>query len=473
METVEKLDDIKETKSIKKIDYLQREDYICDIYNIAMNLSRDKSNISFAIDGEWGCGKTFLLEMIEEELKECQSEETNNDRFAVFHYNCWQYDYYEEPLVAIVSMMINQIEKSENLLTTEQKKKTLAVLKGVGTVVLAGLNNKIEDKTGVNVKAILDEIKKIEEGTKETLDNIRNFDPFWSFNQALDSMRKSLKEIAKDKTIVFVVDELDRCLPQYAIKVLERLHHITEGIDNFITIIAIDKKRLLHSIANAFGYDKNGENKDSEKYLKKFIKFVIPLHAGFIDVGISKKYEKYISMFDELLYDCVCLFDDYFSELFNEINMREQEQLMAKIELAHCIIADPSRHYDYTVMYMELLLAVFCTHYKVELEDIDKELLKFDQKDNLMFFRENFKLIKSDYENNTFNRKPIKIIKDDFSPIVHWYSSFLKECDFSGNLSEDLKCVDGLSRDTSNVEGINMEDNLKFLYHFYQELIKL
>lgn len=39
--------------------------------------------------GEKGMGK---------QLEVIQKEETADDWYFVFHYNCWQYDYYEEPL---------------------------------------------------------------------------------------------------------------------------------------------------------------------------------------------------------------------------------------------------------------------------------------------------------------------------------------------------------------------------------------
>lgn len=169
----------KKTKKENKTDYLGRDVYVNKIVELIKLFSEFEENVSFAINGEWGIGKTFLLRMVEEQLREYQSEETNNDRFAVFHYNCWQYDYYEEPLVAIVSMMINQIEENEKLLTTEQKKKTLAILKGVGTVALSCFNKTIESKTGVDINALLENIRAIEEGTAETLESIRDFDPFW------------------------------------------------------------------------------------------------------------------------------------------------------------------------------------------------------------------------------------------------------------------------------------------------------
>ena len=37
-------------------------------------------------------------------------------------------------------------------------------------------------------------------------------------------------------------------MPAYAIKILERLHHMFEGIDNVLVIIAIDSNQLNQSI---------------------------------------------------------------------------------------------------------------------------------------------------------------------------------------------------------------------------------
>lgn len=49
------------------------------------------------------------------------------------------------------------------------------------------------------------------------------------------------------------MDELDRCLPAYTIKVLERLHHIFTDIDNVIVIIAMDKKQVEHVVGQIYG----------------------------------------------------------------------------------------------------------------------------------------------------------------------------------------------------------------------------
>lgn len=46
-----------------------------------------------------------------------------------------------------------------------------------------------------------------------------------------------------------MVDELDRCLPSYAIKVLERIHHVFNELENVVVIIAMEKNKCrIHCI---------------------------------------------------------------------------------------------------------------------------------------------------------------------------------------------------------------------------------
>ncbi|MCQ2479792.1 MAG: KAP family NTPase [Clostridia bacterium] len=456
-----------DNKPKEKIDYLNREECIEKICNIVLNLSSKKANTSFAINGEWGCGKTFILDKIEERL-----EADNKNQFAIFHYNCWKQDYYEEPLVAIVSMMINEIEKDETV-----GKEALYYLKIAGSLLYSAFNKVVENKTGINIDKIADIVSSIDDGKEQKKKLIDSFDPYRPLNEALDLLTKAIEKIASEKTIVFVVDELDRCLPQYAIKVLERLHHITEDIDNFITIIAIDKNRLLQSVADAFGYDKNKESKesknyrDSEKYLEKFIKHFIPLDAGICSLDIAEKYKTYLKMFDESLFCCKIKFEEYFGDLFYTIDMREQEQLMEKAELAHCMVADPSKSYDYTVMYMELLLLVIAYFYKSGIEGLHKEI-KIPANTELKVFCSSF--LKAEYSRGiNFNRKEEKYIKNNFYSILEWYTIFLNHCDHRGIILENVDYVNEFARETNAVKEINMEENLKFLYHFYQELINL
>lgn len=75
------------------IDILNRQEIVGQILDLLITLSDAQSSCAFALNGKWGAGKTFLLSMLEPKLRDYQAGE----KFMVFHYNCWQYDYYDEP----------------------------------------------------------------------------------------------------------------------------------------------------------------------------------------------------------------------------------------------------------------------------------------------------------------------------------------------------------------------------------------
>ena len=69
----------------KRLDLLDRDEFIENVVKIVNQLSDINRGCCFAIEGGWGVGKTFVIEEIEERLKVIQSEETNCDRYFVFH----------------------------------------------------------------------------------------------------------------------------------------------------------------------------------------------------------------------------------------------------------------------------------------------------------------------------------------------------------------------------------------------------
>ena len=198
----------------------------------------------------------------------------------MFHYNCWQYDYYEEPAVAIISAMLTSVKKDAVLVNENIEAYIKA---GYEFVIerfkdIAGLY--IENKIGINIISLTDEIKGIKDNDESAE---YEFDKMFNFSQTIEKVRKKLQEIAEQRTIVLFVDELDRCIPQYAIKVLERLHHIFYGLDNVVVIMAIDRKQLEHSVEEMFGTRKDDLSIDVEKYLKKFIDFSMVLDNGIVN----------------------------------------------------------------------------------------------------------------------------------------------------------------------------------------------
>lgn len=344
------------------VDLLNRQEFVDRVIRIIELQSAQKKTSCFAINGKWGVGKSFVLNMLEEQLEKIQSEETSTDKYMLFHYDCWQYDYYEEPLVAIVASMLDTIDEKERLISDGAKKEVLEKVKGllkiVGSALLIKASDEIEQKTGIDIKELAEFVSNAEDISTQKAEDITSFDSNFLFKKTLTKLQQTIRILSKDKTIVFVVDELDRCLPEYAIKVLERLHHIFEGIENVQVILSIDKSQLEHIIKKTFGDDTV-----TQKYLSKFINFEVNLDEGsFSDNDeLNNKFDFYIQNF-AYLNDATKPYqvEEFITNIFNGIDMRSRNEIIEKCNLLHRILNKEDEKSDFSIMCIEIFLVLIC-----------------------------------------------------------------------------------------------------------------
>ena len=310
-------------KTDAKVDVLSRDKILADLKEILLLMSEKRQGKVFAIDGRWGYGKTYIIKRLEQDLEDYINEETSDNRYYIFHYNCWQYDYYDEPAIAIISAMLEKVNseidsKVDNMVNSSWEKAKDLLNDIAGKFV--------ENKIGVNLVEVC---KDINDNAKENKKNMFEFDKMFSFKQTLDLTREKIKEMAKYHTVLLVVDELDRCMPEYSIKVMERLHHLFDGLDNVIVLLAIDSMQLEHSIKEIYG-----KKVDTERYLKKFMGFCIKLDIGCLQDSFLGKYIYYFSNFDNFESALGVLKD-----IINlcKIDIRNLDKLIEKFDLIHRI----------------------------------------------------------------------------------------------------------------------------------------
>ena len=83
---------------------------------------------------------------------------------------------------------------------------------------------------------------------------------------------KKLEKLANDTPITIIIDELDRCRPDYAVCFLERIKHYFRPVPNILFILMINKDHLFQSINHVYGI----ENKeDAANYFEKFLSYKI------------------------------------------------------------------------------------------------------------------------------------------------------------------------------------------------------
>ena len=240
-------------------DILNRDEYVEKVVSIIENCVDKKTPTTFSIEAEWGQGKTWLISKVEAKLKKLdisqeytikEYEKAKSDYFII-HYNAWEKDYYEEPLIAILSTIVSELNKQlcvNNILTQVAKEVGKEILSQLENV-LGGISRKLLCVDMVEIgKKTVKSFKKINDKSKIKLKAQNS-------NEDIDSDIERLISLLNDLScctpIVFVVDELDRCVPTFAIKTLERLHHIFDKVGCSVTILSISKEQLNRSIDKA------------------------------------------------------------------------------------------------------------------------------------------------------------------------------------------------------------------------------
>ena len=333
------------------MDILNRQEMIAQIMQLLNILSDNRSSSTFALNGAWGVGKTFVLNRLMKQLFDYQ----DGEKFFVFHYNCWQYDYYEEPLIAIVAAMLDSVDKENHLFSQSLREQAQKGLDFAKPVLKKIAKDFIQKKVGVDITDLItffNNYADTVEGVEKQKADANDYDKYYSFKKAIQSARDGLEELAKERTVVVVVDELDRCLPDYAIKVMERLHHLFGGVRNCAVILAVDKTQLEQTVKQIFG------TADTSSYLRKFINFELELDAGRINGQFCEKYASHVEKFENVLSETDFDLEKFFSALFAGVDARTQERVMERIQTVHSILF-PGVQKDYSFMCAEVMWVVF------------------------------------------------------------------------------------------------------------------
>ena len=316
-------------------DLLSRQPFIKILKNIIASQVANKSGYSIAIDGEWGCGKTWVLQELEAQL---------DNPYLVFHYNAWENDFYKEPLVAILSVMIDSLRGMKTVSETGGNKKIISkavfsLLEIAGTIT--------EKRYGINISNALEAIRETGAAVSDKKLEKSDFNTLLPLSNALSKIKDTMLEISGTYKLVLVIDELDRCLPEYAIRVLERIHHICNGLP-VIQIIAIDKSHLADSICKVFGKNFDKQNSQHsmmqfvDSYLQKFIDISVPLSNGkpnkSLEVmnNLEKDFQPWVRTLDLAPINFNEEFlKEFISEIFTGIDRRLQEKIFKQVALCH------------------------------------------------------------------------------------------------------------------------------------------
>lgn len=340
-------------------DYLSRQPYIDLLKSIIANQHKNTSGYSFAIDGEWGAGKTWILQELEKQLLE-----EKNNKYLIFHYNAWENDFYDEPLVAILSVMIDALDSftkaKENLnkINAALLQTSITLFKNLAISIV---NHQLNEKTGLDFRDVVNDFKDVSKAKSNHAKMKKEIDNYSSLKKLITEIQNQISELSKEVNILLFVDELDRCLPEYAIKVLERLHHVCKDMP-VIQIIAINKKDLSFGISKVFGMNNPEIDKEkfADKYLQKFIQLSLTLNNGNIS-GEDDILNGIDEGFSEALVIDKTYLIEFYQKLMRGINPRTQEYICKQVSLVHkltVLSGHEMEYYSYGLLCCELMYCI-------------------------------------------------------------------------------------------------------------------
>ena len=223
-----------------------------DVAGELTKLLRNERSISISLSGAWGTGKTFLLQRWVKDLQRAGAKTA--------YINAWESDFSHDPVIPITSSLAGATRPNG----PDEIKE--ALLQAAIDFALTNAESLLKKYTGISapIKRWLG------------IDDPKDMDPYQARLAALERLRGTLKTLARESDgnscypLVIVIDELDRCRPDYAVELLERVKHVLR-VEGVVFVFGVNRQALGETIGHQFGIS------DTDGYLQKFFDVDVPL----------------------------------------------------------------------------------------------------------------------------------------------------------------------------------------------------
>lgn len=246
-------------------------------------INDDLSPSSIGVYGDWGSGKSSLIEMTLKELS------VNKDYLCI-KFNGWLFEGYEDAKTALIGTILDEINK-EKKLTAKAKEVIERLYKNIDFFKLAskgvkyGLDFLITGGLGTIADITL---QSVVAKSKDKVSNVSEEDIKGALSSVFsrDQIRTNLKSFQKDfaellaktkiKRLVVFIDELDRCNPDTILETLEaiRLFLFAEGTS---FIIGADERQVMYAVRKKFPEIKGNKIDIGKEYLEKIIQYPVKI----------------------------------------------------------------------------------------------------------------------------------------------------------------------------------------------------
>lgn len=300
--------------------------------------------MTIGLYGSWGAGKSSLLQLIEQRI-----EDDRDDDVVCVSLNAWQFEGYEDAKVAIMESLLKTLKENKTFFEKAHEKinKLLSrvdFLKIGKSIIQKGLPYAIGALTGnplpiaLNLSADLlntgDLLTKLQSFNSEYIKDSEKEDSLTEnvrkFRQEFEDM---LKDVSSVRTLVVIIDDLDRCSPERIIDTLEAIK-LFLSVKKTTFIVAVDQRIIEYAVN--IKYPQIDGFAISSDYIEKIIQ---------LPIKIPELSPKDIENYLLLLVSQLHISEDGFTTLIKEIYdsgmmLRDKaltySEVAAIIENKHC-----------------------------------------------------------------------------------------------------------------------------------------
>lgn len=312
------------------VDIFNRKPFGETLLNLIQNT---EDELVLAIDAPWGEGKSTFIRMWQGLLKE--------KNVPHVYFDAFENDYQADPFLAISSQIYSLIDEDDEENHKEFKEKATSALKVVGR---AGLRIGIKALTaGVLDETVLEDTGNIKDASKEASDLVdgyisKRLSQAHEDKESLKSFRECLallgEKLGGDSHVVFIIDELDRCKPKFALSLIESIKHLF-SVPNITFLLVMNREQLEEAVRCEYG-----RGVDASRYLQKFVS---------IWTSLPKSNDRYSSVPKKYLQNCLIRMDyqiqtrthqstiEFFEDLvtYYDLSLREVERSLTSFAIIH------------------------------------------------------------------------------------------------------------------------------------------
>ncbi|HRE73034.1 MAG TPA: P-loop NTPase fold protein [Accumulibacter sp.] len=234
-------------------------------------INRTKDGCVMGIDAPWGEGKSWFGRNWRAKLKA--------EGYKTIYLDAFERDYSDDPFTVLTAEILDAVSEGTN---RSSKKKLLAASLKLGKTLLPAAAKITINAIGnamLGAKNITGDVaemvKKVDEAAAAVSEKYiaSRLAESEAEKMSVIGFRTSLAEFsaAQTKPVVFFIDELDRCRPDFAVRVIERVKHFFD-VPNLVFVLLLNRDQLRRAIEGVYGH-----GFDADAYLGKFIHLFLAL----------------------------------------------------------------------------------------------------------------------------------------------------------------------------------------------------